>query len=182
MAQEQEFGPGDIFLVPQSDGLWTIGQVLERPMAAASCLLSEQRIERDGVAGVDLDRALCASACLSALWATPEHLKSGRWPVVGRHKILLRRRQWANERQRRKRWEGATTRGGALVEAFLEAYYGLEYWDKWYDPEYLDQYLFPGRARPPGVKLGAANPHRGRPAPVMREPPTPSSEGADTPE
>ena len=160
MALGRDFGPGDIFLVPQSDGLWTIGQVLERPMASASCLLSEHRIERDGIARVGLDRAVHPRACLSVLWATPEHLKSGRWPVVAHHKILMPRRQWANARYRRKRWEGATIHGGALVEAFLDACWGLDYWDKWHDPDYLDEYLFPGRERPPGVKFGARNPHR----------------------
>lgn len=36
-----------------------------------------------------------------------------------------------------------------LFEAFVNAWYGLRFWDDWYDPNYLSAFLMDKDAKPP---------------------------------
>jgi hypothetical protein len=45
------------------------------------------------------------------------------------------------ERLRAQGFVGAKVRGSAVVEEFVNAFYGLMPWDDWYVPDYLDDFL-----------------------------------------
>jgi hypothetical protein len=145
-----KFGAGDVFLVKQSDGLVTVGQVMDCPMSCATVALFAPRI--NDPQSVSLYR-LDTKHIISAVTCTPELLKSKVWPVVDRRPVVLEQRRWPSESTRAQKWVGMEIQGAGIVRLFLEAYYGLALWDDWHDPKYLDGLLFESVPRPASVRM-----------------------------
>lgn len=150
-----DWSPGDLFTVRLKDNSRVIGQVLDLMMPnIVSVAFADIRLDDDSStvdpSSFSRERAF---ATLST-WRDP--LDSGHWPIVGHKPFVLQRREWPNEQYRSNDWIGAKHYNTALVEAFLNAYYGLAPWDTWYDPLFFDRLLFDGTKRPPNVILTKA--------------------------
>lgn len=144
-----EFKYGDVFIVKNSDGLHTLGQVLSperRAMKGISCAFFNKRVDVvPDVHAIDLREDLCISAIL----VTDESLSSGFWPIIGNCKISISRSRWPCQWQLRfNKSIGIKIRGSKLVEQFLDAYFSLRPWDDWYRPDYLDDFLISPDKKP----------------------------------
>jgi len=135
----QAWGPGDVFLVPQKDGVCSVGQVLcEMMKNVVSCAFYDIRVpcaDAHGYFDLGNDRAI------ASLSVTKEQLDFGVWKVVGHQAVGLPREAWPNEECRANRWVGAKFYDAAIAESLLNAYNGLIPWDKYKAPEYLDNLL-----------------------------------------
>jgi hypothetical protein len=137
--QRQVVLEGDVFLVPQLDGLYTVGQVLDRMLPhVASCAFYDLRADQNSA---PFDEELPENNLVASLSVTSEALEHGRWRVVGRQSVLLDRRVWPNESCRGSGWVGAMIFDSEVAEDLLNAYFCLKPWDDWHDPLFLDSLL-----------------------------------------
>ena len=148
---KQSWKSGDIFLIPNSDGGFTPGQVLaheKRTLHSASCALFDQRVQ-----SIDDGKSLTLelSKCFSALLITPESLDKGFWPVVSHQQLVLPKELHPFEKLLQKTKNGAKVYGSGNVEAFADAFYALRPWDDWYRPDYLDGMLISPAAKPTNI-------------------------------
>jgi hypothetical protein len=145
---KQSWKSGDIFLIPNSDGGFTAGQVLAyetRTLHSASCALFDQRVQSiDDGKSLTLER----SKCFAALLITPESLDKGLWPVVSHQQVVLPKALHPFEKLLQKTKIGARVHGSGIVQEFANAYYALRPWDDWYRPDYLDGMLISPAAKP----------------------------------
>lgn len=127
---------GDVFLVPQLDGRYTPGHVVDRMMGkTSSCAFYATRVPTQTMP--DLNRA----NIFAALSVVPGGLTQGAWPIVGHREVQLEQSAWPNERFRKADWVGATTYSSLIVEDFLNAFFGLAPWEKNLDPGYFERLL-----------------------------------------
>lgn len=154
MTIRQVWKSGDIFLVPNSDGNFTPGQVIaheKRTLHCASCAFFDQRVN-----SIDEGEKLILheSKCFAALLATPDSLDEKRWPIVGWQAVALAKKSWPYEEQlSRGKKNGPLVRGSGNVTSFLDAFYALRPWDGWYRPDYLDEYLLSPYKKPKNLIL-----------------------------
>ena len=133
--------------MPQLDGMWSLAQALDLMMPnVVTCAFYDIRVSFEFAPAevqLPIDRLI---ACQST---TREQLDCFAWRVVAREQPLqLEREYWANEQYQGSGWVGAKIRDAAIIEDFLNAYYGLGAWDAWYDPEYFDKMLISRDKRP----------------------------------
>lgn len=149
--KKQTWKPGDTFIVPQSDGVGTIGQVLDHMMTTVvSCAFYDIRVPLKVAQGpFDLDDDLI----ISGISVTREQLDFNVWKVIGWQPVALAKRFWPNENTRDQNWVGAEVYDAAVAEELLEAYNGLTAWDDWKDPNFLDTLLANPDRRPKNVVL-----------------------------
>jgi len=143
---KQRWENGDIFLVPQSDGGYTVGQVLSYEvdaMNSAVCAFTLRRVvEGSKVAAPAMDEII------SIQYVTIDLLDSGDWPVVGHAPVIEFKPLFDLEGHRAKQFIGTVTEGSGIIISFLNACFGLEPWDDWYDPLYLDKLLLSPDKKP----------------------------------
>jgi|SRR5688500_10520446 len=147
----KQFEPGDIFGIPLPDGSMGTGQVLSLEPDALNtvgCAFFAAKVGPNGFSG--------SVEPIAALLVTPDLLKSGVWPVKSKAPVFLELHERPYESFRASRWVGVKVTGSGIVQEFLAAYHGLEPWDAWHDPSYLDSLLLPGVARPSHVLSGRA--------------------------
>jgi Immunity protein 26 len=131
---------GDVFLVPLKDGRFSIGQVLDlRWVHCVRCALYNEIV--DERAEVVVDKVCKKEDLISLIEVFKENLDYGEWRVIGNKPILIPKENYPNEQYKHKNGAGATTYDPGLAEDFLNAFYGLEPWDDWYDPNFLDEFL-----------------------------------------
>lgn len=139
---------GSIFLVPQSDGRYSVGQVLRRVPQALNSVLSSYYDHRVASVAPVAAATLLAETPISIQFTTPDLLDDGRWVVVGQaapmHLDMLK----DLDELERNQFVGASVRGSANMAAFLNAFYGLEPWDAFADPLYLDKLLLHPERKP----------------------------------
>ena len=158
---KQKWDVGDVFIVPQKDGMWSIGQILE-----AVCIPPTSRMRRPNIVTCAFYDIRCSSDCnniklplpfdklISSLSVPRWSLDSGAWKVIVRGQpVTLERMYWANEQFREQDWVGSSDYSPSVVEGFLNAFYGLEPWDDYYDPNILDSLLMSPDKKPKHVIL-----------------------------
>ena len=145
--KKQEWSIGDLFIVPQKDDLSTIGQILDLMIpTVVTCAFYDIRVTNDNIPD---EIHLGFDNLISCVSVTREQLDYFAWTVIKRnHPINIERKYWANEQYRQSRWVGAEIYDAALVEDFLNAFYGLAPWDDWYDPNFLDEFLISMEKKP----------------------------------
>ena len=151
--RRQQWDIGDVFIVPQQDGLWSVGQVigLMDPPYGAICAFYDILCEPDCQ---DVATPLPFDKLISSLSVTKEALKWGEWKVIKKQQpVTLDRKHWANEPFRERRWVGAIIHNTVVVEAFLNAFYALEAWDDYHNPNYLDSLLISPDKKPKNLIL-----------------------------
>jgi len=150
--RKQQWGIGDVFIVPQKDGMWSIGQVLDLMMPnVVTCAFYDIRCSSDCL---DVRLPLPFDKVISSLTVPRWNLDLGAWKVIIRGQpVMLEKKYWANEQFRQRDWVGSHTYTPPVVEGFLNAFYGLEPWDDYYDPNILDSLLISPDKKPKHVIL-----------------------------
>ncbi len=143
---KQKWRPGDLFAIPLANGSEMIGQVLGHEASALNsvgCALFDEQVHRQSIESPPVERIL------SVVLTTRDLLDSGAWTVFRNAPVTIPRDQIPFESLRSSGFVGAKIVGSANVTKFASACFGLDPWDGWHDPEYLDRLLFGGRQRPP---------------------------------
>jgi hypothetical protein len=144
--RKQQWSIEDYFTVKLVDGSYGVGQIMDLPLPnAVSCAFFNIRI---GMPHPPKWAFLTAEDIVGVATVIPSHLDRGIWHLFGRGPVLLPRDQWPNEATRSKHWVGSIVYTGAIVEDFLNAYYALTPWDKYLDPNFLDELLISPLKKP----------------------------------
>ncbi len=142
---------GDLFGIPLKDESFLLGQVLSiEPEALNSigCALFSARWKK----GESIPPPLF-SDLFSILLITRDLLDLGTWKVVGNAPVSLSRDAIPYESLRKAGFVGAKIVGSKIISSFANAFFGLDIWDKWADPKYLDKLLMSPDKRPTHVCL-----------------------------
>lgn len=134
-----EYDAGDVFAVPLSDGSECLGQVFsyERmPLNSALCGLTLRTPNF-----FDPRKRFALSELLSVQLTSDGFLTNGRWRILGNQPLPDVQRAFDIGSVREKGFIGSKVVGSAIIESLLNASRGLEYWDDWHDPAYLDGLL-----------------------------------------
>lgn len=144
---------GDIFVVPQTDGESSIGQIVgQEPDALNSviCAFYDFRLQPNR----EMPNALPAERVISILFVTRDLLDSGDWSIIGHTEPAnLRLISASLEDSKQKKFVGVKIIGSGNVIRFLNAYFGLAPWDDWSDPNYLDGFLISPDKKPNNLVL-----------------------------
>jgi hypothetical protein len=144
--QTQEWEAGDLFTVKLIDGTYAIGQVVDISIPhTASCAFFNRRNHAPVPKPAP---KLTPEDIIAGATVIEAHLDRGAWEIFSRCPILLAKNKWPNEATRNKGWVGSRVYTGAILEDFLNAYYALAPWDKFYDPYYLDKILIDPSKKP----------------------------------
>lgn len=139
---------GDVFLLPLQDGSSILGQVVGREhdaLGSVGVALFDCRLQGSEVSDTSrLDEASLFSLVLTST----DFLDSGRWKIIGGDSIEIARSVVSYEKFRVSGFVGAKVYGSALVEDFANAFFGLQPWDDWYVPDYLDSLLISADRKP----------------------------------
>jgi hypothetical protein len=84
---------------------------------------------------------------------TTELLKSRKWKVQGNAPSHVPGDARRYEQFRSKKWVGAKIVGAGIIRVALRAFHGLEYWDGYYDPDYITKLLQPGVGIPKNARF-----------------------------
>jgi len=148
MAKHKKWQMGSLFKIPQSDGSSSLGQVVAQEtemLNSVTCAFFDTKVT-DTVPQIKLEQLI---ACL---FTTHDLLNNGTWPVVGLGEITVPANVYPFEETRSRGWVGAKMFGSGIVMKFLNAYYGLTFWDDWADPNYLDRLLIDPSKKPTSLR------------------------------
>src|SRR5437762_2084390 len=134
----QRWSEGALFLVPQSDGLSSVGQVVRRtPEALNSVVCAFYDVRRkvdERLSAADLD----ADRLISIQFTTPDLLDAGVWQVAGHAPVAHFDLMPRFHELEAGGFVGAKIIGSGNIQKFLDAFHGLRPWDEWASPHYLD--------------------------------------------
>jgi len=140
--------PGDLFVVPQCDGGWSLGQILmHEPRAMDSVLCGFYDVRYDGPALGGVMPLLTENRLVALDLVTREALDRGRWPIVGSAPPANLRSYLGLGALRSGRVAGVRIVPATRIVALLEAWFGLRPWRGGADPLLLERLLFPRAAR-----------------------------------
>jgi hypothetical protein len=145
--QTQSWQIGDYFWIKLKNGSYMFGQILDASIPhTASCAFFERTTtvppNADVAEGSLVDDVIATATVIEA------HLDRGAWRVFSRGAVVLPKPSWPNESTRDKGWIGSKVYSGAIIESFLNAYQGLEPWNQYHDPSYLDKLLISPSKKP----------------------------------
>ena len=146
---------GDLFTVPLPDGTFALGQIVARetPMLNSwTCAFSRVRIPKEEMP----IEALRLEDVISVQFVNGDLLKKGIWKIHGWAAVIIPRVVFPFEEFREQKWIGATMRGSGIMNTFLAAFHGLEFWDEMKDPDYYQTLLLPGVCVPDEIKRKTA--------------------------
>jgi hypothetical protein len=154
--RKTSWGKGTIFLVPLADKSCGVGQVITcEATGTLRIAVFPWQVPCD-CALADIP-PLRREDCISLLAVFKYALDKGLWRTVGEGETALDSRPGANWKTSGNQWVGSEVFTDNVVDALMNAYHGLEPWDDFADPEFLDKLLLPPHERPPGVKLTKSN-------------------------
>lgn len=138
-----------MFVISTKDGSDVVGQIVGREpqvLNSVSCAFYDWRL-------TNLDEVVqCATLPIeqvfSSLFVTRDLLDSGAWKVVANKPVTFSPAKFPYEDLRVNGFIGAKVIGSAIVEEFINAFYGLLPWDDWKDPDYLDKLLISQEMKP----------------------------------
>ena len=146
---------GDYFTIPLGESrdvhpvdLFALGQVLSIEPAAMNsygCAFWP-RLEEGVLHQLSTPPAI---VCLT----TPDLLKSRRWKIAGNTSVLVPVGSRRYEAFRQSKWGGAKIVGSGIIRTVLRACHGLEYWDQYYEPDYMTKLLQPGVKVPKNARF-----------------------------
>jgi hypothetical protein len=135
---------GDLFALLLLDGSHAHGQVVGEVKRKPSCALLELRTPAPTTDVATLRRA----RVISVLHVQEHHLSAGEWPIVGNAKPLANAYDGPCGHPSQiggRSWDGLAT--------LANAYFGLEPWNRFARPDYLEGFLSRGISRPASVIL-----------------------------
>lgn len=139
-----------MFLIPLRDGDTCPGQVIGRePQALNSATIALFDRKGPPLQSSDVGE-LHRGDIFSLLFVTRDYLDCGQWPVIGETESTVPAGEHPYEATRDSGFIGAKISGSAIVQEFVDAFYGLAPWDDWYLPDYLDAFLLAPEKKPEG--------------------------------
>jgi hypothetical protein len=140
---------GDLFAVPLKDKTYGLLQVVDLMMTNVVyvAIFNKKTEQHHGTISMSVDDII------SLIAITKEGLDFGYFNLVGNTKLYVNKNDFNNEKFASKGYVGAKIYDYGLVIDFLNAYHGLEYWDNWINPNYLDDFLIDLGKKPKYLKL-----------------------------
>ncbi len=151
-SKKQQWKSRDCFLVPLKDTTFLVAQVLRAEptlLNSVSCALFNRRTESSAPPKPSV------GSLFSTLFTTRDLLDLGEWRVFAAYPVEVPREIFPFEPLREAGWVGAKVIGSRTVNSFANAYCGLELWDDWHDPNYLDRLLLSPELKPQTLMLKA---------------------------
>jgi len=143
---------GDVFAVPLSDGRFAIGQALDLMMVNQMRVALYDEVF-PSLEAINLPNVCLPADLISLVASSREQLDYGVWRIIGNKPVTVPLEQYPNEQFREQGWVGAKHYDAALLEDFLEAFYALQPWDDWFNPNYLDAFLVDLSKKPSSIIL-----------------------------
>lgn len=153
MKKKYPWQSGDVFLVENKDGKYTVGQVLAfetRTLHSSACAFFDLRVDSQKD---EINAKLDINLCFSTLLSTTVGLDRGIWKVVERRPLLLPKTAYPYYELFSRKQPGAMIWDSALVEGFLNAFHSLQPWDDSYDPNFYDALLLNTSKKPKDLIL-----------------------------
>ena len=148
-SKQQNWSKGDIFLVPLSDGTFSVGQVISnifRSHDSVICAYLLTRVENERIKPIlDKDKTV------AMLLTTCDLLDAGTWSIVGHEPPILNPNNFNLEHLSTGDFVGVDIIGSGVVMKFMEACFGLYPWDGFYKKNFLDSLLLSPDKKPKGV-------------------------------
>lgn len=150
--KKKEIMKGDIFIIQLNDNSVTVGQFLDNryPNTARIALFNERFKFNEKL---EIDNLCNLKNLISLVECTLEQLKYGVWEVIGNKKNEIDPSRYPNEEFRKNNWIGSQVSDAGLIEDFVNAFYGLIFWDDWFDPNYLDKFLLDSSKKPSNLLI-----------------------------
>lgn len=147
--KKQSWIVGDIFLVPLSDGSFTVGQVLAIEKEALNSVICVFTTDRHSCvsSGIHLNER----KIISAQFTTPDLLDSGEWRVVGHQNAVLIEKYFDMGKLKSVGFVGVKVIGSGIVMKFLDACFGFYPWDGFFERDFLDKLLLSPSLKPVNV-------------------------------
>jgi len=152
MAKRQSWRPGDNFLIPLKDGTFAQGQVLiaaKRAMNSAVCGFTSNRYKETPFSLL----VPSLQETIAILFVTRDLLDSGRWQINSNQANAWGADHIHFHELESNGFVGVNIIGSGIVENLLNAYHGLEPWNDFQDPKYLDGLLLSPKLKPSSVLL-----------------------------
>jgi hypothetical protein len=140
---------GDIFLVNLKDKTYGIIQVIDSMMKNVVYVA----ITNHKISDLQQIPKLNSKNLISLIAITKEGLDFGEFKTVERQNEIVSRIDFKNEKLSEQGYVGAKIYDYGLVEDFLNAYHKLDYWNDWFNPNYLDEFLIDIKLKPNNLKL-----------------------------
>jgi len=150
----QNWKVGDIFLIPLSDGSFSVGQILMHEADALNSVIcsfhtirisSEQGVS-DCLSAVEEENNL-----ISVQFTTVDLLESGVWKIVTNIRPRPINKYINIKKMKLNGFVGVKVIGSGIIIKFIEACFGLYPWDGFHDSTYLDKLLLDSSKKPKNI-------------------------------
>ena len=128
---------GDTFLVPLKDKSFGLIQAIDFNMENIIYVA----ITNKRVTNIDETIRLTKDDIISLIAIHKEGLDFGEFLQSNNQDLIARKSEFRNEQFADQAYIGAKHYDYGLAQDFLNAYHKLDFWDDWYDPKYLDNFL-----------------------------------------
>lgn len=138
---------GDVFLIPLTDGEFSIGQVIAfetRGIHCISCGLFNQLASIRAENSVIPDE----SQLFSTLLVSHVHILKGTWPVVNNLPVKIAKKYLPYEKELRKGGIGARIQSPGIVESFVDAFFCKKPWNMYARTNLFDELLLDPSKKP----------------------------------
>lgn len=155
MKRRVDWKTGDVFLIPVSDGTHAVAQIIGREASvlnSVSIALFACRMSESAAPSAPLE----CDEVYSTLFVTRDLLDRGVWPIVDHQPVSLPSKAFPYEDCRSKGYIGARVIGSGIVQHFVRAFFGVEPWNQYKDPEYFDNLLLSPGKKPERVLLSGS--------------------------
>ena len=99
--------------------------------------------------GVETEIPFSRGNVIAVLFTTPDQLQTGNWKVVRRESEYAPVSRYIDMAALEARdFRRVKVIGSGMIHSLLNAWHGLEPWDAFYEPDYLDKLLLPYVKRP----------------------------------
>jgi hypothetical protein len=149
--KKQKWDIGDLFVIRLKDGEYGTAQVVGQERDALNSVTVAFFDKKLSTPEQLLDCLLPATTVFSVALSTRDLLDRGHWKVVGHRDVAIPDHLCPFEELRNSGWVGAVIHGSAILNDFVNAYFGLQPWDEYLDPAYFDKLLLPSVQRPAHV-------------------------------
>lgn len=151
--RKQTWNIGDLFTIPLADGTYSIGRVVgyePEALNSAVCAFYAHRV--DVFPNMELN--LSEDELISVLFVTRDLLDSGDWQVFSHCTSEFPLNKYIDlYTLRNEGFIGVCSIGSGIIIGLMNAYYKLDIWNKYYDPNYLDSLLISPDKKPKDVIL-----------------------------
>ena len=147
MAKKIKWEHGDVFAIPLLNNKFSIGQILDLQMQnVVRISLFDEQISK--LAKTNIEELCNLNLLISLVACSRERLDYGVWTILGNKKQIIPVSKFPNELYRLNGWVGAKHSDAAIIEDFVNSYYGFLPWDDWGNPNYLDKFLIDPSKKP----------------------------------